>query len=297
MGRRAGGVGHGRESGVSSEAIIEQPATPRVDLQAYFARIGYSGPLAPRLETLAALQELHPAAIPFEAIDVLLGRGIDISPAAVDAKLLGARRGGYCYEQNGLFKRVLQAIGFQVEGLSARVNWMAAPDDPLRPPTHMALRVTIDGVPWLADVGFGTCVPTAPLRLDSTEPQPTAHETFRIVPVAGELQLEALVAEAWAPLYRLTRSPLLDVDYELANWYTATHPNSRFRHQLIVTRTTPAARHVLAGPRLTIRSPDGAVEQRLLDANEIEQELRERFGLPVEPEWRGAIEKACVNGC
>jgi N-hydroxyarylamine O-acetyltransferase len=276
-----------------TSAAFAPKAARRVDLQAYCGRIGYSGPLAPTVETLSTLQALHPAAIPFEALDVLLGRGISLAPAAVDAKLLGLRRGGYCYEQNGLFKRVLEEIGFEVEGLSARVNWMAPATAPLRPPTHMALRVTIDQRPWLVDVGFGSCVPTAPLRLDSTDPQPTAHETFRVVPVTGEMQLEALIDGEWRPLYRLTGPPQQDVDYEIANWYTATHPSSRFRRELIVTRTTHEARHVLAGPWLTVRTPDGAAERRKLTTNAIERELGERFLLPVEPEWRAAIEKAC----
>jgi N-hydroxyarylamine O-acetyltransferase len=266
--------------------------SPSVDLAAYCARVGYDGPLTPTLETLRALQELHPAAIAFEAIDVLLDRGVDIAPAAVDAKLLERRRGGYCYEQNGLFKRVLQAIGFEVEGLIARVNWNSPADAPLRPPSHMALRVTIGGEPWLADVGFGSCVPTAPLRLASGEPQPTAHEIFRLVSDAGELQLQALIACSWAPVYRLLPTPLPDTDYELANWYTATHPESHFRHRLIVTRTTPEARHVLLGGRLTVRASDGTTERRFLDADEIERELAERFLLPVEPDWRPAIERA-----
>jgi N-hydroxyarylamine O-acetyltransferase len=269
--------------------------SPSVDLAAYCTRVGYEGPLTPTIETLRALQELHPAAIPFEAIDVLLDRGVDIAPEAVDAKLIGRRRGGYCYEQNGLFKRVLQAIGFEVEGLIARVNWNAPADAPLRPPSHMALRVTIGGEPWLADVGFGSCVPTAPLRLDSREPQPTAHETFRMVSDAGELQLQALIAGSWAPVYRLLPGPLLDTDYQLANWYTATHPDSHFRHRLIVTRTTPEARHVLLGGRLTVRASDGATERRHLSADEIEQELAERFLLPVDPAWRPAIERAALD--
>ena len=275
--------------------LTSATAEQRVDLQAYCARVGYSGPLTPRMETLASLQELHTAAIPFEAIDVLLGRGIDLAPSAVDAKLIGAGRGGYCYEQNGLFKRVLEAIGFQVAGLSARVNWMAAPDAPLRPPTHMALRVTMEGQPWLVDVGFGNCTPTAPLRLDTIDPQPTAHETFRLIPLSGEVQLEALIAGQWSPLYRLTGATHRDVDYELANWYTATHPSSRFRRELIVTRVTPQARHVLSGPQLTVRTSDGAVERRVLGPAEIERELAERFLLPVEPEWRAVIERACQD--
>lgn len=266
-----------------------------VDLAAYCRRVGYDGPLEPTLETLRALQELHPAAIAFEAIDVLTGRGIDISPQAVDAKLIAAGRGGYCYEQNGLFKRVLRAIGFEVEGLIARVNWNAPADAPPRPPSHMALRVTIEGVPWLADVGFGSCVPTAPLRLGSREPQPTGHETFRLVPAGTELQLEAELGGHWAPVYRLLPAPQLDADYELANWYTATHPESHFRHRLIVTRTTPQARHILLGARLTVRSPDGATERRFLDADEIERELAERFGLPVDSDWRQIIERAALD--
>jgi N-hydroxyarylamine O-acetyltransferase len=268
---------------------------PAVDLAAYCRRIGYTGPLDPTLETLRTLQALHPAAIPFEALDVLTGRGIDISPQAVDAKLIAAGRGGYCYEQNGLFKRVLQAIGFEVEGLIARVNWNAPADAPPRPPSHMILRVTIEGEPWLADVGFGSCVPTAPLRLDSREPQPTAHETFRFVPAGHELQLEAEIAGRWAPVYRLLPTPQLDSDYELANWYTATHPASHFRHRLIVTRTTPEARHVLAGGKLTVRAADGATERRILDADGIERELAERFLLPVEPDWRPVLDRAALD--
>jgi N-hydroxyarylamine O-acetyltransferase len=277
-------------------AATASPAaeSPAVDLAAYCRRIGYSGPLTPTLGTLRALQELHPAAIPFEAIDVLTDRGVDISPGAVDAKLIAAGRGGYCYEQNGLFKRVLQATGFEVEGLIARVNWNAPADAPPRPPSHMALRVWIDGEPWLADVGFGSCVPTAPLRLGSRDPQPTAHETFRFVP-GPELQLEAEIAGRWAPVYRLLPTPMLDTDYELANWYTATHPGSHFRHRLIVTRTTPEARHILSGARLSVRSADGKLERRFLDADEIEGELAERFLLPVEPGWRPAIERAALD--
>ena len=91
-----------------------------VDLDAYFERIGYGGPWEPTLAVLRELHALHPIAIPFEAIDVLTGDGIDLSPAAVDAKLIHAGRGGYCFEQNSLFGRALRTLGFEVEGLIAR---------------------------------------------------------------------------------------------------------------------------------------------------------------------------------
>jgi len=265
---------------------------PPVDLGAYFDRIGYSGPAEPTLAVLRALQELHPAAIPFEAIDVLLDRGIDISPAAVDAKLINGSRGGYCYEQNGLFARALKAIGFDVESLASHVRWMSEPGTPLPPLTHRVLRVTIDGVPWLADVGFGSCVPTAPLRMDINDPQPTQHETFRIVPMGPQRLVQALVEGEWKPVYSIAAEPWLESQYEMANWYTSTHPASHFRHRLIVTRTTPEARHILADGRLTIRRPDGTAEKRYLDADEIMAALAEIFLLPVDPEWRPIAERA-----
>ena len=122
-----------------------------IDLAAYFDRIGYDGPSEASAQVLRDLHALHIASIVFEDIDVQLDRGIDIAPAAVDAKLIAARRGGYCYEQNGLFKRVLEALGFEVEGLLGRVKWML-PAEPARGRTHMALRVIIDGQAWLTDV-------------------------------------------------------------------------------------------------------------------------------------------------
>ena len=262
------------------------------DLGVYFDRIGYSGPAEPTLDVLRALQELHPAAIPFEAIDVLLDRGVDIAPAAVDAKLIDRHRGGYCYEQNGLFARVLKAIGFEVESLASHVRWMSEPGTPLPPLTHRVLRVTIDDIPWLADVGFGSCVPTAPLRMDVADPQPTQHETFRIVRIGPQWLLQALVDQQWRPVYSIAAEPWFENQYEMANWYTSTHPASHFRHRLIVTRTTPVARHILADGRLTIRHPDGTAEQRFLDTDQILEVLERVFLLPVEPEWRAIAERA-----
>jgi N-hydroxyarylamine O-acetyltransferase len=269
---------------------------PSVDLDAYFARIGYEGPRQPTLETLRALHILHPAAIPFEAIDVQLGRGIDLSPSAVDAKLIAGRRGGYCFEQNGLFKRALIALGFEVEALIARVVWMASPADPPRPRSHMALRVSIDGQPWFADVGFGGNVLTAPMRFDSTDPQSTGHEDFRLVPAGHELRLETRLGDDWAPLYDLSLEPQLDADFEAANWYTSTHPTSHFRHGLRVGLTTIHARHNLLNNRLTIRRADGSSDRRNLNKAELSEVLADLFTLPVEPAWEPLMEKAVRDG-
>ncbi|WP_435106215.1 arylamine N-acetyltransferase family protein [Arhodomonas sp. AD133] len=275
-------------------ALSGASQTPQVDLDAYCARIGYDGPREPTLATLHALQALHPAAIPFEAVDVLLDRGIDLSPTAVDAKLIGAGRGGYCFEHNGLLKRVLTAMGFHVEGLLARVRWLAPAGTSPGPRTHMALRVTVDDVPWLVDVGFGACVPTAPLRMDTTSPQPTQHETFRVIPFGHDIMVQARVNDRWRPMYQLSPEAQLDEDYEPANWYTSQHPSSHFRDTLMVARTTPTARFTLQQGKFTMRRPDGRVERAILDADGIEDVLHETFGLPVERGWRAVIEGAAA---
>ena len=212
--------------------------------------------------------------------------------------LFAAAPGGglHCFEHNGLFKRVLTTIGFEVETLAGRVHWMKPPAEPPLPRTHMALRVMIDGEPWLADVGFGGAVPTAPLRVDTTDPQPTAHGRFRLVPFGAGLLVQSRLGERWQSLYELSPEPQLAVDYEVANWFTATHPSSRFRRRLIVARTTPQARHGLLDGRLTVRTPDGRVERRILGPDRIEHALRETFGLPVEPAWRPVIERAAAAG-
>jgi N-hydroxyarylamine O-acetyltransferase len=254
-----------------------------IDLDRYLARIGYAGTPRADLATLRALMELHPATITFEAVDVLLGRPVDLSPGAIQAKLIDGGRGGYCFEQNGLLKRVLEALGFAVEGLIARVFWMLPPDAPLMPLTHMALRVTIGGERWLADVGFGACVAGAPLRLDAigTE-QSTRHETFRLTRRGTWTLLEAQLPDGWHPLYMLSPEPAVDADYVAANWYTSTHPTSGFRRELRVARTTPDRRTTLMNDRLTVRHATGERERRFLDEREIADALVSIFGLRLD---------------
>lgn len=261
-------------------------------LDAYCARIGYTGPRTADFAVLCAVVEKQADAIAFEAIDVLLGRGIDIAPAAVDRKLLHNRRGGYCYEHNGLLRRVLEAMGFQVEGLLARVNWGGAPDAPLRAPSHQALRVFCDNGWWLVDAGFGNCTPTAPLRWDSDDSQPTPHGAFRLAQAGQDRQLYALINQEWRPVYRVVPGTYGPGDYEPANWYSATHPSSLFRNRLLVTRTSPDARYVLIGASLTVRAKGMAADQRLLDEGGIERALHDLFGLVPEPSWAPLIAQA-----
>lgn len=275
-----------------ADADVEPPAASL--LTRYLARIGYRGPVAPTLEVLAALQAAHIAAIPFEAIDALTGAGVDIGADAIDAKLIGQRRGGYCFEQNALFLRVLRAIGFEAEGLLGRVRWMLPDDAPPTPRTHMVVRVTLGGRRWLADVGFGAAVPPQPLAMDSEEAQPTRHESYRVVRQGAEWQVALSMEGEWRTLYRIEDVPPPAIDYELGNWYTSAHPDSHFRHQLIAARTTAEARYGLRDNRLTTRLVDGRIDRRYLTADEIARVLSEIFLLPVRSHWRPAIERAAT---
>ena len=251
-----------------------------IDLDAYFARIGYAGPRDASLRTLRALCELHPKAIPFENLDTLMGRvpGLDI--AALQAKMIAGARGGYCFEQNGLMEAALTALGFPLQGLAGRVQWGLPVDAPLRPRTHKILRVTTAEGDWLVDVGFGGLTLTAPLDITSLEPQDTGHGVFRLQPAGDDLQLQAMAADGWAPKYQLSLDPQQPWDYEMANWFVAAHASSPFTSNLICARVLDDRRLGLWNGELAVRHRDGRVDKSLLDASALALVLVEEFGLP-----------------
>ncbi|HWA62773.1 MAG TPA: arylamine N-acetyltransferase [Caulobacteraceae bacterium] len=261
-----------------------------IDLDAYFARIGYDGPALPTLATLRALAWLHPAAIPFETIDTRLGRLVSLSPEAVDAKLIGAGRGGYCFEQNTLLRRALIAIGYEVEILVGRPRWRRALED-MPPRTHMALRVRLDGQDWLIDAGSPYCVTTAPLRMDTAEPQATFWEPMRLTPMGGELRLEVLIVDDWRPVCDFVREPQDLADLEAPNWYVATNPTHAFHTTLMVSRITPGRRLSLVDNVLTVRRRGVQAERRRLDADDMAAVLADDFRLPAQPGWRALFEE------
>ena len=238
------------------------------DLDAYLARIGYTGPRSPTLATLQALHALHPAAIPFEGIDPLLGRPVRLDPASLQAKLVGSRRGGYCFEQNSVLRAALEALGFAVTGLGARVLWMAPPGAPEGPRTHMLLRVDLEEGPYMADVGFGAYLLAAPLRLERGIEQPTLAGLLRLTGADQSFTLQTRLPVGWRDLYRFTLERQIAADYEMGNWYSSTHPNSRFIGNLLAERLTPECRYALFNTRLTTRHSGGGVEERILASAE-----------------------------
>ncbi|WP_437937798.1 arylamine N-acetyltransferase family protein [Sorangium sp. So ce341] len=250
-------------------------------LDAYLARIGYDGPRAPTLATLRAIHALHPRAIPFENLDPWSGRRVDLSPAALERKLVRGRRGGYCYEQNGLLAHALRALGFEVRGLAARVRWNV-PEGETRPRSHMLLRVELAEGTYLADVGFGVLAPVAPLRLVHDVEQETPLETFRLRGEDGGQALEVKSGEAWRALYWFDLTEQLPADYDLFNWWVSTHPASLFVRSLVVARPTAEGRVTLFDRELTYRRRDGGVEQRTLaSAGALREVLEGEFGLDL----------------
>ena len=256
---------------------------PAFDLDAYFARIGYDGPRAPTLETLRAIQLLHPQAIAFENLNPLLGLPVKLDVESLQQKLVRSRRGGYCFEHNGLLFHALRALGFRVSGLAARVVWNNPPEN-IQPRSHMILRVELPEGTYLADVGFGLS-PTAPLRLVPDIEQETPHEPFRLLESDGQFTLQCRLIEKWTSFYLFDLQEQAPVDYQVANHYVSTWPTSHFVTSLIAARATADGRYGLRNNRLSIHRMNGGSEQRVLTtAAEISAVLKGMFGVVVPDE-------------
>ncbi|MGJ4890704.1 arylamine N-acetyltransferase family protein [Bradyrhizobium sp. HKCCYLRH3099] len=259
--------------------------SPDFNLDKYLARIGYRGPLTPTFETLAGLQAAHVDAIAFEGIDPLLGRPVHIDLPSVQAKIVDGRRGGYCFEQNALLKAALEAIGFAVTPLSARVRWRLDATAPHTPRTHMMLKVDLPEGPYLADVGFGSCLLDTPLRMVPDIEQPTAMGMFRLTLSDGLYWLAAKQPAGWRTMYVFDLTPQIHADYVLSNWFTSTSPLTPFTSMLILERLTSEARYKLVNRRLVVEARDGEVrsEQIIETPEALQRVVEEVFGvtLPV----------------
>ncbi len=256
-----------------------------VDLDAYFARTGYLGSRAPTLDTLHGLVRAHVQTIPFENLDVLLGRPIELAPEALMQKLVHDRRGGYCFEHNTLLLEVLTQLGFRARPLSARVRYQRPRDyTPAR--THLLVRVELDES-WLADVGVGAMSPTAALRLAEHGEQPTPHEPRRLLRENDRIYHQARLGDTWHDVAELTLEEMPLIDRIVANWYTSTHPQSHFKSRLVVARATPTGRIGLLNDELSIRGADGiAAKQRIESPGHLLEVLDEHFGIALPADTR-----------
>jgi N-hydroxyarylamine O-acetyltransferase len=255
--------------------------TSAIDMSAYLRRIGYTSSPRADIATLQSLSERHLEAVPFENLNSYVGRPVAIDLPSIFQKIVEQGRGGYCFEQNGLFAAVLRQLGFRVEDLGARVIDEANPDR-ITSLSHQLLLVYLDDQHYLVDVGFGRTSLVAPLKLEPGLIQATTHGTYRVDTYPGEEEyyLEALAGEHWKTMYRFRLTPKHPIDFRVANWYVSTHPESHFTYQLSAARVFSKGRYTLKDNVFSTYYLTGSVERReLASAQELLDVLAGPFGI------------------
>ena len=253
-----------------------------LDLQAYLARVGYRGPVAATRAALVELHRAHAATIPFENLDIQMGRPIRIDLASVQAKLVAQRRGGYCFEQNTLFRAALEAFGFEPLRREARVRFGAPV---LLPRTHGVHTLLCEGREWLVDVGFGGEGILEPIPMDGEEVEQFGLR-YRVAEEGPRRVLQRLRPEGWFDLYAIEPEPVEAIDWEMGNHFTSTFPESRFVLTLTAQRPTPEARHSLRGATYTCLREGVETARELRTHGELMALLRGTFGLDLPEEVR-----------
>jgi N-hydroxyarylamine O-acetyltransferase len=259
------------------------------DLDVYLRRIGWEGERRADPSTLRGVHLAHMRALPFENLDALRGRAPSLDPADLMAKLVHSRRGGYCYEHNTLFARALEALGFRVTLLAARVV-VGADSIASRPRTHMALLAEVPGEPrpYLADVGFGAIgalLEPVPLVADVEFAGAGRRHRLVHVPHDGPLEMWLLQArdpgkDAWSDQYAFTLEPFEKPDFDVINWHIATNPRSPFSRRLYVQHISATRHLLLDGRLLTETRSDGTVTEREVTGEaEVRRLLEEEFGI------------------
>ncbi len=246
-----------------------------MDIEAYLKRINYDGSTTPAAATLRALHVSHLRTVPFENLSIHAREPIVLEDEALFAKIVERRRGGFCYEANGLFAALLRALGFRVTMLSAEV---AGKEGSYSPPfDHMALMITLEQR-WLADVGFGDSF-LEPLLLDEEGEQLQSPHAFRIDRAGDYRIVMRREAGEWKANYRFTLRPYAYADFVEMCRYHQTSPESHFTQKRICSRATESGRITLSDMRL-IETTGGRREERTLaDQKECDVILREQFGI------------------
>lgn len=261
------------------------------DLSRYLERIQYRGATDATLAVLNALTEAHAESVPFENIDVLQRRPIHLEPAALYKKVVIDRRGGYCFELNGLFLELLTALGFDARPIGARVR-LGTPDRSiLTRRTHLLIEVRIEDATWLTDVGIGSASLTRALRLVPDTPQSTPHETRRLQREGERWFHQILRGGAWEDVYEFTRDDFPPIDRQVANWYTSTSPDSNFLSDLSVALARPRGERItLKNHEFTRWAGDGSARRRVLaGSHELVDVLKHDFGMRLPAGTRLAL--------
>ncbi|MEA4966414.1 MAG: arylamine N-acetyltransferase [Oscillospiraceae bacterium] len=250
-----------------------------MDIPSYFRRLGYEGRAQGDLATLTALMQRHQQTIPFENLDIFdFGRQIWLDTAALFQKLVVNRRGGYCFELNGLFFVLLQELGFSCYPVAARVVMGKTTRPPL---THRAAVVMLDGGKYYCDVGFGGPGPHGPLRLLADTAQKVGPDVFLLLPQGRELVICRRTGNGWEPVLAFEDRPFEEADFALLNFYCSNSPDVLFTRQRVVNLTTEEGHRGILDNRLTVTRAGQSVVTELDTADALEQALEHYFGIRI----------------
>jgi N-hydroxyarylamine O-acetyltransferase len=263
----------------------------RFPLDEYLARIGYGRVPVANLAQLEALQRAQVYTVPFENLDIQLGREIVLDPARVDDKIIRQRRGGYCFELNSLFMRALITCGFTVRKLLARVHVTGTPSGR----GHQLSLVTVNDRQWIVDVGFGSACPRAPLPFEMHSPQDQDGRKFQLVPHALGYLLQVEQEGAWKELYSFDLGEVLENDIAYGNYYTSTSPRSIFTSARVVSLCHPEGQTLLHNYRCTIVRGASTQVEHWPDSPQYLDALRQHFGIELGSNYAALqpIDSAC----
>ncbi len=256
------------------------------DMEAYFDRILFNEIPTISIETLQALHIGHCLNVPFENLDIHMGREISLNIERLFHKIVRNRRGGYCFEMNGLFAHVLEELGFTVQRLVARVELRKRPE----PRNHQIMLVHLEGRDWLVDVGFGGRGLIAPVPLEHGQVEKQFAETLRLTARKDDSWvLQTLIDEAWQDQYAFTLDPVLAIDYEPGNFYHSRSPDSSFTRRILCTLPTTEGFIYLANQMLTLISNGKTVTEKAMKMDDYYQLLKKHFDIeldaPLNPPW------------
>lgn len=247
-----------------------------MNIQQYLDRISYAGPLNPAYEVLAALQERHLLSIPFENLDIHAGNKITLDKGLIFEKVVHKHRGGFCYELNGLFFYLLQALGFQATRISARVF---GEDGYGQEFDHLAILCRVNKQDYLLDVGFGDFT-LHPLKLSLDLVQEDATGIFNIIKHDEQyLQVQKKVKGAWTPCYIFSLHERSYADFEEMCLYHQTSPLSPFTKKKLCTLATQTGRITLLNDKLKVKDGDARSEFPIESEEDFHKKLTEYFGI------------------
>lgn len=263
-------------------------------LHAYLERIGWGGGTSPTLATLAGLLRAHMSAIPFENLDVLLGRPVRLDLDAVRQKLVGARRGGYCFEHATLFAAALEELGFRLLRHSARVLLFSPRTE--SPRTHMFLTVRLPEGRFVVDPGFGGQASQHPIPLVEAGQERPARATHWMARDGTYWVMRTAAGETERDAWASTLEEDNPIDFEVANHFTSTHPSSPFVNRILMSIFTKDGRVTLANREATIVAGGVTRSAQLADRAALRAFLVEHFGfdlpeverlrVPLIPDWQ-----------